>query len=75
MVEKSGLLFVMDTQQTKYASILMTTICMSEIAAIIYASLLKKWSLVEVKLNLSINPNRQKTRPETEKNSDKEVQE
>jgi len=26
-------------------------------------------------LNLSINPNRQKTRPETEKNSDKEVQE
>lgn len=72
---KSGLLFVMDTQQTECASILMTTICMSEIAAIIYASLLKKWSLVEVKLNLSINPNRQKTRPETEKNSDKEVQE
>ena len=35
----------------------------------------KKWSLMEVKLNLSINPNRQKTRPETEKNSDKEVQE
>lgn len=34
--------------------------CMSEIAAIIYASLLKKWSLMEVKLNLSINPNRQK---------------
>ena len=33
------------------------------------------WSLMEVKLNLSINPNRQKTRPETEKNSDKEVQE
>lgn len=49
--------------------------CMSEIAAIIYASLLKKWSLVGAKLNLSINPNRQKTRPETEKNSDKEVQE
>lgn len=72
---KSGLLFVMDTQQTECASILMTTICMSEIAAIIYASLLKKWSLVEAKLNLSINPNRQKTRPETEKNSDKEVQE
>lgn len=72
---KSELLFVMDTQQTECASILMTTICMSEIAAIIYASLLKKWSLVEVKLNLSINPNRQKTRPETEKNSDKEVQE
>lgn len=71
---KSGLLFVMDTQQTECASILMTTICMSEIAAIIYASLLKKWSLMEVKLNLSINPNRQKTRPETEKNSDKEVQ-
>ena len=75
MVEKSGLLFVMDTQQTECASILMTTICMLEIAAIIYASLLKKWSLVEVKLNLSINPNRQKTRPETKKNSDKEVQE
>lgn len=75
MVGKSGLLFVMDTQQTECASILMTTICMSEIAAIIYASLLKKWSLVEAKLNLSINPNRQKTRPETEKNSDKEVQE
>ena len=37
MVEKSGLLFVMDTQQTECASILMTTICMSEIAAIIYA--------------------------------------
>lgn len=72
---KSGLLFVMDTQQTECASILMTTICMSEIAAIIYASLLKKWSLMEVKLNLSINPNRQKTRPKTEKNSDKEVQE
>lgn len=72
---KSELLFVMDTQQTECASILMTTICMSEIAAIIYASLLKKWSLMEVKLNLSINPNRQKTRPETEKNSDKEVQE
>lgn len=72
---KSRLLFVMDTQQTECASILMTTICMSEIAAIIYASLLKKWSLMEVKLNLSINPNRQKTRPETEKNSDKEVQE
>lgn len=71
---KSGLLFVMDTQQTECASILMTTICMSEIAAIIYASLLKKWSLMEVKLNLSINPNRQKTRPKTEKNSDKEVQ-
>ena len=52
----------------------MPTICTSEIAAIIYASLLKKWSLVEAKLNLSINPNRQKTRPETEKNSDKEVQ-
>ena len=52
----------------------MTTICTSEIAAIIYASLLKKWSLVEAKLNLSINQNRQKTRPETEKNSDKEVQ-
>lgn len=49
--------------------------CTSEIAAIIYASLLKKWSLMEAKLNLSINPNRQKTRPETEKNSDKEVQE
>jgi hypothetical protein len=75
MVEKSGLLFVMDTQQTECASILMTTICMSEIAAIIYASLLKKWSLMEVKLNLSINLNRQKTRPKTEKNSDKEVQE
>lgn len=75
MEGKSGLLFVMDTQQTECASILMTTICMSEIAAIIYASLLKKWSLVEAKLNLSINPNRQKTRPETEKNSDKEVQE
>jgi Na+/citrate or Na+/malate symporter len=75
MVEKSGLLFVMDTQQTECASILMTTICMSEIAAIIYVSLLKKWSLMEAKLNLSINPNRQKTRPETEKNSDKEVQE
>lgn len=72
---KSGLLFVMDTQQTECASILMTTICMSEIAAIIYASLLKKWSLMEAKLNLSINPNRQKTRPKTEKNSDKEVQE
>lgn len=57
---KSGLLFVMDTQQTECASILMTTICTSEIAAIIYASLLKKWSLVEAKLNLSINPNRQK---------------
>ena len=54
---------------------LMTTICTSGIAAILYASLLKKWSLMEVKLNLSINPNRQKTRPETEKNSDKEVQE
>jgi Na+/citrate or Na+/malate symporter len=75
MEGKSGLLFVMDTQQTERVSILMTTICMSEIAAIIYASLLKKWSLVEVKLNLSINPNRQKTRPEIEKNSDKEVQE
>jgi Na+/citrate or Na+/malate symporter len=75
MVEKSGLLFVMDTQQTECASILMTTICMSEIAAIIYASLLKKWSLMEAKLNLSINPNRQKTRTKTEKNSDKEVQE
>lgn len=74
MEGKSGLLFVMDTQQTECASILMTTICTSEIAAIIYASLLKKWSLVEAKLNLSINPNRQKTRPETEKNSDKEVQ-
>ena len=37
MVEKSRLLFVMDTQQTECASILMTTICMSEIAAIIYA--------------------------------------
>lgn len=49
--------------------------CMLEIAAIIYASLLKKWSLMEAKLNLSINPNRQKTRPKTEKNSDKEVQE
>lgn len=35
----------------------------------------EKMELVEVKLNLSINPNRQKTRPETEKNSDKEVQE
>lgn len=35
----------------------------------------EKWSLMEAKLNLSINPNRQKTRPETEKNSDKEVQE
>ena len=66
---------MMDTQQTECASILMTTICMSEIAAIIYVSLLKKWSLMEAKLNLSINPNRQKTRPETEKNSDKEVQE
>ena len=65
----------MGTQQTECVSILMTTICMSEIVAIIYASLLKKWSLVEVKLNLSINPNRQKTRPEIEKNSDKEVQE
>ena len=54
---------------------LMTTIYTSGIAAILYASLLKKWSLVEVKLNLSINLNRQKTRPETEKNSDKEVQE
>ena len=54
---------------------LMTTICTSGIAAILYASLLKKWSLMEAKLNLSINPNRQKTRPETEKNSDKEVQE
>ena len=75
MEGKSGLLFVMDTQQTECASILITTICMSEIAAIIYASLLKKWSLMEVKLNLSINPNRQKTRPKTEKNSDKEVQE
>jgi Na+/citrate or Na+/malate symporter len=75
MEGKSGLLFVMDTQQTECASILMTTICMSEIAAIIYVSLLKKWSLMEAKLNLSINPNRQKTRPETEKNSDKEVQE
>jgi len=75
MEGKSGLLFVMDTQQTECASILMTTICMSEIAAIIYASLLKKWSLMEVKLNLSINLNRQKTRPKTEKNSDKEVQE
>lgn len=64
---KSELLFVMDTQQTECASILMTTICMSEIAAIIYASLLKKWSLMEAKLNLSINPNSQKTRPETEK--------
>lgn len=63
------------TQQTERVSILMTTICMSEIAAIIYASLLKKWSLMEAKLNLSINPNRQKTRPKTEKNSDKEVQE
>ena len=52
----------MDIQQTECVSILMTTICMSEIAAIIYASLLKKWSLMEVKLNLSINPNRQKTR-------------
>lgn len=72
---KSELLFVMDTQQTECASILMTTICMSEIAAIIYASLLKNWSLVEAKLNLSINLNRQKTRPEIEKNSDKEVQE
>lgn len=49
--------------------------CTSGIAAIIYASLLKKWSLMEAKLNLSISPNRQKTRPETEKNSDKEVQE
>ena len=48
---------------------------LSEIAAIIYASLLKKWSLMKVKLNLSINLNRQKTRPKTEKNSDKEVQE
>ncbi|HAQ6125982.1 TPA: hypothetical protein IX171_000415 [Enterococcus faecium] len=66
---------MMDTQQTEYVSILMPTICTSEIAAIIYASLLKKWSLMEAKLNLSINPNRQKTRPETEKNSDKEVQE
>ena len=65
----------MDTQQTEYASILMTNILGTEIAAIIYASLLKKWSLMEAKLNLSINPNRQKTRPETEKNSDKEVQE
>lgn len=65
----------MDTQQTECASILMTTICMSEIAAITYVSLLKKWSLMEAKLNLSINPNRQKTRPKTEKNSDKEVQE
>ena len=64
-----------DGHTAELADILMTTICMSEIAAIIYASLLKKWSLVEVKLNLSINPNRQKTRPETEKNSDKEVQE
>jgi len=53
----------------------MTTICTSGIAAIIYASLLKKWSLMEAKLNLSINPNRQKTRTKTEKNSDKEVQE
>lgn len=35
----------------------------------------EKWSLMKAKLNLSINPNRQKTRPETEKNSDKEVQE
>jgi hypothetical protein len=75
MVEKSGLLFVMDIQQTECVSILMTTICTSGIAAIIYASLLKKWSLMKAKLNLSINPNRQKTRPETEKNSDKEVQE
>ena len=64
----------MDTQQTECASILMTTICMSEIAAIIYEKKKKKWSLMEAKLNLSINPNRQKTRPETEKNSDKEVQ-
>jgi hypothetical protein len=75
MEGKSGLLFVMGTQQTECVSILMTTICMSEIAAIIYASLLKNWSLVEAKLNLSINLNRQKTRPEIEKNSDKEVQE
>ena len=52
----------MDTQQTECASILMTTICTSGIAAIIYASLLKKWSLVEVKLNLSINPNRRKNK-------------
>lgn len=35
----------------------------------------EKMELMEAKLNLSINPNRQKTRPETEKNSDKEVQE
>ena len=35
----------------------------------------EKMELSESKLNLSINPNRQKTRPETEKNSDKEVQE
>ena len=35
----------------------------------------EKMELSGSKLNLSINPNRQKTRPETEKNSDKEVQE
>ena len=54
----------MDTQQTECASILMTTICTSEIAAIIYASLLKKWSLVEAKVE-PINqsePSKNKTR-------------
>ena len=73
---KSGLLYVMDTQQTECASILMELpICNVRKLLLSYMRVAEKWSLVEAKLNLSINPNRQKTRPETEKNSDKEVQE